>query len=334
VRRRGITAAAVGLAAVLATCLIPDTRPVRAQYLRIEEILVLPVLAESGDEALATEIHEALLSGISVPPGKHITERTRLETIMSDRRLSDVVEDASGLSELAGSTGVAFVVATVLRRPSGGGFELSSVSFSREEKEVLNCVAFRFASEAELRAGLDELAGELSKAGNYSSSDSALFLSLVVPGLGQVLKEKPLHGLLSVALFGGALAYALTIPRADRFTFDRDKYTTQFVWNEQQWHYLVYGSDVGAAAFFAAADEDWEHHLQAAAARRLEEVRRRRATGLVVAAYLFNLVDTLVLTSAELDTRPFFVGLEAIPDSGPFPGSPVLRIGFGLRFRD
>jgi len=328
VRRRGLL---LGVVALLAMALQPV--PVRAQYLTTDHILFLPTYARAPHEALAAEVHDRLRAGIVVPPGKRLIERERVAELIEGRRLSDLVGDVTELGDLAGSTGVAFVVATVLRERRDGGFEISGISFSREEREILNCVTMVFASAADLRAGLGEMARELSKATNYSSSDSALFLSLVIPGLGQVLKERPLHGLMSFGLFGGALTYALTIPRADQFVFDRDKFTNQYDWSTGENDYFVFGSNVGAEAFFAELDGDWDHHLRASAQRRLEAIRRKRATGLVVAAYLFNLVDVLVLTRTPLDTRSFFLGLEAIPDTGSGPDCDMLRLRLRVRFR-
>jgi hypothetical protein len=307
--------------------------PARAQFLAIEQVLLLPTVAEAPHEALAADMHAQLLREIVVPPGKTLLDRERVANLVAGRRISDMVADVASLGELASTSGAAFVVATILRERSGGGFELSGISFSREEREVINCVTLTFTSETDLRARLGEMSRELSKAANYSSTDSALFLSLILPGLGQILKEKPLHGLVSMGLFSGSLIYALTIPKADPFEFDRDKFTTQYNWDSQEYDYLVHGSNVGAEAYYEAADEDWEHHRQAAADRRLEEIRRKRATGLIVASYLFNMVDALVLTRKELDTRPFFIGLEAIPDPGPGPGSEMLRFQLRVTFR-
>ena len=63
------------------------------------------------------------------------------------------------------------------------------------------------------------------------------------------------------------------------------------------------------------------------------EKRQKRASYFVAGAYLFNLIDTLVLTRRKVDTGPFFTRLSAVTDASPTGPSPGLQLQLGIRFR-
>lgn len=308
------------------------TSPATGQQRMLQHVLFLPFVAEESEQSLSEELYSGLLSSIHLPPGKVLVEQDRIDLLLAEQQPSEILASEAQIDAFATDTGAAIVIGGKVRKTETGQIEVSILVYSREDRQILNVENYIYEDEEGIRNGIEDIGSDLSRARNFSGADSSFFISLLIPGLGQLQKQEPLHALVSAGLVGGALIYGLSIPKADGFEFDRDNFVASPDYATTTYRHFIRGVEVTTEEFFSTVDEDWKHHLVSKAGRRAEKIRKKRATGLFITAYLINVADTLFLTRKKLDTSPFFLSLKAVPileDSG---ATHTLQIGFGLRF--
>lgn len=303
-----------------------------AQQLSLQRVAFLPLVSNESISDVTAAFQERLKRVLRLPPGKALLEQSSMDGLLANRSVEGILSRTNEMEMFASAAGVAYLIGGVLTKLDDNGYEFHLLVFDEDGRQIVSIHTYSFANDDALLRGAEEVAAELARARNYSSADSAFFLSIMLPGFGQLQKQKPVHALVSAGMVGLSVIYAVTTPDPDPFEFSREGFEAPFNGATGSFNYTIEGTAVSAAEFFQPLDENWEHHLRAQAERRAVKVRRKRATGLVVAAYLFNVVDSLVLARERPDSSPFFLSLEGVAGqsdiSQPAGLSMQLRISF------
>ncbi len=304
----------------------------RGQIRQLKSVAVLPFSAESGTEALADEIFTYLCAHLKMSSGYILVSSEEVGQRLDREPVGHIIRSVQNLLDFTVQAGFDYIVAGHVERSGDGQVHLSLIVFGREEKEILNSITRSYVDEAQARGAMEELGRDLSRPRIYQPSDTAVLASMIVPGLGQFQKGRPVHGLISLGLVTGALVYWAGTPTADQFHFRGDKYSSVPDYGSGTFTYYIYSEPVSQEEYFLAKNEDYERGLRAAAERRAVQVRTKRAVGLFCAAYLFNLVDVVLLSGKTTGDEAFFLRVRSDSTPGREPATSI-RLQFGVRFR-
>jgi hypothetical protein len=306
---------------------------VDAQQLSLQRIAFLPLVADESIAEAAGTFEARLHSDLRLPAGKALLDEDQLEGLLGNRSPRTILSRPSEMERFATIAGVAYLVGGVLTASNEGGYEFSLLIYDADTRQIAHVSSYHYPDDAALFSGVADVQAVLGRSRTYASADSAFFFSILVPGLGQLHKDKPIHALVSAGMVGLSILYAASTPDPDPFEFSREGFES--AWNQLtgEFDYTIEGNPVSAEIFYQTLDENWEHHLTAQAERRAVKVRRKRAAALLVASYFFNVVDALVLAKEKTDTSPFFLSLEGLPASpgSARPGGMALRLRISFR---
>jgi len=325
-RTRGTAAVAV----IFAILLLRPAASAQVGY--VEQVMVLPVSVPAGRTDLSDRLTTELQSGVRLSSRQRLSTPEEVARQLGSRSVGRVLSGVSGLLEFSELGGTSFVIGGVANVLDDGRVEVSILLFSREEKAIHTVETAIFSGEDEAIAGIRILAHELTHPRNYAPADTSFFYSLILPGMGQLNQGEPLHAALGAGAVLAALLYGATIPHPNQFRLDWDSYQAIQIWGTDQYRFMIHKTEVSEEEFYIKLSADRKRNIRAIAQRREVEKRRRRASYLFVGAYLFNLVDTLVLTRRKVDTGPFFLQLKAVSTSIRAPGAPGLQLQLGIRF--
>jgi len=324
------TALLVSLAGLVT---LTGTTRIDAQQLSLQRIAFLPLVADEGISDVTATFEARLRSELRFPAGKALLDQIQLDGLLENREARTIISKTSEMERFATIAGVAFLVGGVLRESDNGGYEFNLLIDDEDTRQIASISYFTFVDDAALFRGAEEVLAVLASSRTYASADSAFLLSILVPGLGQLQKEKPVHALVSAGLVGLSILYATSTPDPDSYVFSREGFIS--LWNQDtgEFDYIIASNPVSASDFYRVLDENWEHHLLAQAERRAIKVRRTRASALLVAAYFFNVVDALILAKEKTDTSPFFLSLEGVSGSpgSSRPGGMSLQLRISFR---
>lgn len=318
------------LAAV--TCLALFAAPcsgTQAQLYIKQEIVVLPLVNKGIDEDLSLDLYKGIIAGLRLMPGQELAGPSRVQQLASGLTPSGILGDREKISTFAERSGASFVIGGVVRRLEQGRIEVTTIIYSKADRQIREMLHSVFDTEAEALAGAEEIGRKLSHPRNYSPKDTPLLYSLIFPGLGQLQMDAPLHALTSAGLVAGAVLYGMSAPKPDRYQIDFTDYHADLIPGTSEYRYFIRHREVPAQEYFHTLDADIEHNLCAIEERRAAEVRKNWATRFIIASCLFNVLDTLWLIRQEVDARPFYVRLEAIPEAG----GPARRSSIRLQLR-
>jgi|GEM_PF-1051422 len=297
-------------------------RSVQAQRV-YEHILVLPPVTAGLDSQLIGDLHAALRTGTRVFPSQRLLDTVVTRERLGSRPVRRILSSRTELREFAESSGARFVIGSIFNGSPSGQVEVSLLLYSISEDEIRE-VQYGDWAAAEAASGTRELARELTHPRYYSPSDTPFFYSLFVPGLGQFQQGAYAHAAVSSGLVLGALIYQSLIPRPDNFRLDWENYHVQRIADTNEYLYMIGSRVYPEEEFYEILSEARRHNIRAERERREAKISRRQASHLLVGAYIFNLLDTLVLTRRRIDTRSFFLNLEALP--GPGTGGTGLQL--------
>lgn len=304
-----------------------------AQQLSLQRVALLPLVSDESIRDVTEAFQDRLKRVLRLPPGKALLEQSSMDGLLANRSVEGILSRTNEMEMFASTAGVSYLIGGVLTKLDDDGYEFHLLVFDEDGRQIVSVHNYSFANEDALLGGAEDVAAELARARNYTSADSAFFLSILLPGVGQLQKQKPVHALVSAGLVGLSIIYAASTPDPDPYEFSREGFEAPFNWATETYDYTIEGTTVTAAEYFHVLDENWEHHLRAQAERRAVKVRRKRATGLVAAAYLFNVVDSLVLARKRPDSSPFFLSLEGVAGQSDISQPAGLSIQLRISFR-
>ncbi len=307
--------------------------PAEAQQMTLQRIAFLPIVSDESIRDTAEAFQNILISGMRLPAGKALLEQSQIDGLTENRSVRQILSSTNEMERTASDAGAAYLIGGVLTQSDDGGYEFHLVIFDEDTRQIASVHNYSFVNAEALFNGAGEITAELARARNYTSADSAFFLSILIPGVGQLQKEEPIHALVSAGLMGFSILYAISTPKPDPFEFSREGLETPFNWATGEYDHTIGGIAVTAEVFYQVVDENWEHHLRARAERRAVKIRRKRASGLVAAAYLFNVVDSLLLARERPDSSPFFLSLEGVSGQSGRSGSAGLSMQLRISFR-
>ncbi|MFC1559001.1 hypothetical protein ACFL39_00215 [Gemmatimonadota bacterium] len=307
--------------------------PVRTQTYTQEQVVFLPLITQSDNQDLTKDLYRGLLTSIRLNPAYRLAGIDEVESLLSGTSVADLISNEFRMSELCERSGIAFLIGGIVERASGGSIELNLMVFNRDDRRIISLILETYENEDAARAGIEALALELARRKHYLTTDTTFLSSIIVPGLGQIQKQKPVHALVSAGLVAGSLIYWMSIDEADPFYFLSTDYRFQLDPLTEEYSYYYRNSEVTKTEFYAHRNEDWEHYIIAKAERRAVDIRKRRGLGLFCTAYLINILDAVLLSRQKIDPTSFFLSLEAEPPALFGTMSRELRLRLVLHFR-
>ncbi len=304
--------------------LFSAVRPTAAQRIT-DRIMVLPPLAVGLDSTLTADIHDAIRTGTRVYSTQLLIDKEETAERLGSRQVRQILNSRLTLQEFAETSGARFIIGSLAARNDSGFVEISLLLYNALEDEIRE-VRFGTWERSDVVAGTRELARDLTHPRFYSPADTPFFYSLFIPGLGQFQQGNHAHAALSAGLVAGVLLYQAAIPSPDNYRLKWERYQAQRIFGTNDYLFLIDGRVCAEEDFYAELSEARRHNIRAERERQEAEKRRRRASRMLVGAYVFNLIDTLLLSRRRVDTRTFFLNLEALPASGA-------GVGGGVRLR-
>ena len=297
-----------------------------AQMGKIEQIAVLPLVVEKTDAEFANLLYEGMIEGLRLLPNHRLVELSRIKQLLNGNSASEVLSSATNLARFASKGSIDFIISGVVRHLENTQLEVTSIIYSRADRQIREFLYTTFKSEAEALAGAQEIGRAISHPKNFTPKDTPLLFSLIMPGMGQLQMSEPLHSVLSTGLVLGSILYRASIPLPDQYQIQFGDYTTQLIQGTGDYLYYIRHREVSAAEYFQTLESDIDHNYKAEKERKSADKRKAWGTRFLIASYVFNLLDTLYLIRQEVDARPFFIRLESIPDPAFFNPQSGLRL--------
>ncbi len=311
-----------------ALCVATSGVTVHAQTEKIEQIAVLPLVVKKTDAEFGNLLYEGMIEGLRLLPNHRLVELSRIKQLLNGKSTAEVLRNTENLEKFAGSGDFEFIIGGVVRHLENTQLEVTAIIYSSADQQVREFLHTTFNSEAEALAGAQEIGRAISHPKNFTPKDTPLLFSLIMPGMGQLQMGEPPHAAVSAGLVLGFILYQLSIPSPDQYRINFGDYTAQLIPGTGDYLYYIRHREVSAEEYFQTLESDIAHNLRAEKDRKSADKRKAWASRFLVASYVFNLLDTLYLIRQEVDARPFFVRLEAIPDPAYFNPHPGLRLQF------
>ena len=306
---------------------------IHAQVEKIEQIAFLPIVVEKTDAEFGNLFYESMIEGVRLLPNHRLVELSRIKQLLNGKSTAEVLRSATNLATFTDNGDIEFIISGVVRHLENTQLEVTTVIYSNTDQQVREFLHTTFNSEAEALAGAQEIGRAISHPKNFTPKDTPLLFSLIIPGMGQLQMGEPPHAALSAGLVLGSILYRLSIPSPDQYQINFGDYTTQLIPGAGEYLYYIRHREVSEAEYFQTLESEIAHNLRAEKERESASKREAWATRFLIASYAFNLLDTLYLIRQEVDARPFFVRLEAIPDPAYFNSQPGLRLQFHWRIK-
>ena len=291
------------LGAVISLILLPA--PGHAQT-GGKRLIILPFAHSVTDSALSSQMYEAFVSGIRTLPGIFLASAEETHRLLGTQPVSAVIASPERLHQFVGSASASLIVAGVVHLGTDGAVEMTVLIYSWEERRVRDLIQRRFESPLQAVSEAGAVGEAISRRRNLTRTDTPLFQSILLPGSGQISMGEPRRGLLAAGLVSGALIYGLTTPQPDKFHPDYLQYSIR------EGTYYYRGQVVTSEEYYDALYADMDRQELAEAQRQAVEARRRRAVTFFLGAYLFNLVDTILLSRRQVDAAPLYLHLESV----------------------
>jgi len=305
--------------------------PIQAQSDDGKRITIIPFMGAPGDSLLAGQLYRHFLGGIRTSASIKVVGEQEVSRSLESSRIADVMASTAAMDMYALSSGSAYVLGGVVRRLPDGGLDVAALVYGLDDHALRAVESRRYTDEAAAETDMADLARTISHPRNLTPSDTAFFYSLLLPGAGQASLGRWDHAALCLGLTASLIVYKQAIPTPDPFFIRGDDFVERYDYWERRYRYYVYRQEVSAEEFNEALSLAQEHARHAADERRSVERRQRLTTNLLVVSWLFNIVDTLILSRRKVDGRPFFTLVESLPGQ---PESTTLpSIGFHLHIK-
>ncbi len=315
------------LVGLLLTTGLPTALTVGAQSVNVRRVTVMPFLSADGDSQSASDFYQGFMGGIRTGNWLQLQPGHTTAVGQDEYELRTALRSVGGFRSLSEATGSAFVIGGVYTRGPEGGIEVTSVIFSQDEGSFLALEQVHYPDAPTARAGAVGLASRLSHPSNFTTPDVAFFYSALIPGAGQVSMKEWGWAAISAALVGGTAWYRLSLPSGDPFLYDPAVFTSERDPVTRISNYYISGVEVTQEVWDQKKKEAQAHHSSAQLDRINAVAKKKEANLILLSAYLFNVVNTLILGRHQIDSVPFFrlvSELEAVPE-GISP-----RVGFRL----
>ncbi len=293
----------------------------------VDRVVVLPPATSEVEDGFADDLYVAIREGTRVYPTQQLVPAEETARLLERYQVRRILGSRDVLREFAEQAEARFIVGAVAARNGDGLIEVSLMLYSLEEHEIKD-VRIGTWAETETIAGTRALARELTHPRNYSPADTSFFYSLLIPGLGQLQQGAVVHAVASAGLVAGAIVYGATAPQPDNFRLKWERFQAQRIPGTNEYNYIIDGQIRPEAEFYEILSDARRHNIAAERSRQISDRRQKRAGRLLVGAYILNLIDTLFLTRHTVDTRSFFLNLEALPaaDRTGAGGMPGVRL--------
>ncbi|MFC1559179.1 hypothetical protein ACFL39_01155 [Gemmatimonadota bacterium] len=311
---------------------------VQAQSMTLQSVLFLPPVTDSSDDTAVSDLYNEIQQNLRLSGGRVLIDMDEVQRVIGDRNVSEIVESPNKMLEFTTNTDTDFLISWRLLESVNGQITVSILIFSRAEagglgNGILSTLTEAYPNITQAHAAAATLAREISRPVHFSSGDTALLLSMIMPGLGQLQKGESVHALVSFGLFAGAVFNALSIRKPDDFVFSATSYDPTWDTGLEDYRWYIRNQEVSKSEFFTTMNEDWVHHIRARGERGRVEVQKKRAVAFIAGTYLINLIDTLWLSRKQLDTRPFFLSVQPIQTTTRRTLSLAVNIHFLLSRR-
>ncbi|MFC1558996.1 hypothetical protein ACFL39_00190 [Gemmatimonadota bacterium] len=304
----------------------------------LQSVFFLPPVSGSIDDATVSDLYYKLHQNLRLSGGRILVDLDEVQRRIGDRNVSEIVESPDTMLEFATNTDTDFLISWRLLESGNGQITVHILIFSREEAGGLSDGTLTTLTEVypditQAHAAAATLAHEISRPIHFRHGDTAVLLSMVIPGSGQLQKGKAAHALVSFGLFAGAMLYALNIQKPDDFEFSATSYVPSWDVGIEDYRWYIRNQEVTKSEFFTMMNEDWVHHLQARGERRNAEIQKKRAVAFIAGTYLLNLVDVLLLSRKQPDTRLFFVSVQPFQTAARGTTTLAVNIHIPLSWR-
>lgn len=331
IKRASVRCVFMALAAFMAS-LIQMGHPnvALAQLTSNRNVAVLPFVSNPADSTLAQHLYRRFMAQMRSGAFLKVMEADGIRQSLGETDVSDVLKSGHTMGEYAESTNSAFVIGGVIQREASGAVMVTIAVYGQDDSEILMMESRMYTDEASALTGIESLAKKISHPKNLTSYDTAFFYSLLMPGAGQISRGKWGHAALSVGLLSAAVMYGLSTPTPDHYVIPHGRYREEWDEAAYKWRFYVGGTEVNWIEYEIANDADRAHASRALNERRAAERRRERAVGFVIGAWIFNLIDTLLISRRNVEGKPFFDQVESA--ISVYPQTSQLGIGFTIRF--
>ncbi len=316
------------VAILLVAATLAGVPPARAQMTSSRNIAVLPFQSTAADSTLAAELYRGFLAGIRPLSSLRLLPPATVDWAVGEIGVRGVLASTTALGEYAVRSGSAFVIGGVVSRTGEGAVEVTSAIYAQDDGSVLQVGSQTYDSPSEALADMNRFARRMSHPRNLTSSDTAFFYSVFVPGLGQLSQGNWKHALASASLVGLAALYSASAPPPDLFSIPAGRFSIDWDNGSQQWTYSVGGVAYDQESYYAIRFDEMERAERSLKQRGDAENYRKRARALFLGAWILNVIDTLYLASRPVDSRRFFQLVTEL-ETGP---SGLLDFSLRLRF--
>jgi hypothetical protein len=318
------------VAILLVAAILAGAPPAWAQMTSSRNIAVLPFQSTAADSTLAAELYRGFLAGIRPLSSLRLLPPGAVEQAVGATGVRSALANTTALGEYAVRSGSAFVIGGVVSRTEEGAIEVTSAVYAQDDGRVLQVGSQTYDTPSEALDGMDRFARRMSHPRNLTSSDTAFFYSVFVPGLGQLSQGSWKHALVSASLVGLAALYSAAAPEPDFFSVPAGRFSIDWDDVSEHWRYSVGGVVYDRESYYTIRFDEMKRAERSLGQRREAEDYRKRAKALFVGAWILNVFDTLYLASRPVDSGRFFqlvTGLEPGP-SGLLDLTLRLRINF------
>lgn len=167
-------------------------------------VAALPFTAKLQDRALAADLYNHFIaeieyrlpqSGLLLRDGRFSVEESRVARILSN---------PNALLAYATTSGALFIISGAVMQVFEGGILVSVVLYSVDDQRILANESQIYADADAAYAGVKRTALKFCNPSRLTPSDTAVFYSLIIPGLGQLVLNEPLHAAFCAGLVAAA----------------------------------------------------------------------------------------------------------------------------------
>ena len=330
--RRSAILTLAAFTAFLTYIISPDVT--LAQLTSNRNVAILPFICEPADSLLANLLQKRFLAGIRASAFLIVMDSDEIRQSLQETQVTDVLKSGHAMGEYAEETNSAFVIGGVVRREESGGLSVSIIVYGQDDSEIISVESGTYPDEVSALAGVESIARKLSHPRNLTPSDTSFFYSLFLPGSGQISRGRWEHAALSIGLLSAAIVYGLRTPAPDPYTIPEGHFREEWDQDTRIWSFYVGGTEVDWIEYDKAYKAALAHAGRASKQRRAVENRRRRAVGYIIGAWMFNLLDTLLISRRNVDGGPFFDQVESAIVADPQTLRLGIRFSIRLPFRN
>ncbi len=184
--------------------LLVPCAPVHAQMTSSRSVAVLPLVASSSDSALAAVLDQRLIETITPALQRRGLQLELVGQDRTPRQIARLITQPMDLQKFTRSHEAAFLIGGGLHRLPEGDLLATLILFCLDERKIIASEWQTFSTTEEAVAGIREMADQIARPRTLTPTDTPIFYSMVVPGMGQLMVEQPVHAIACAGLFTAA----------------------------------------------------------------------------------------------------------------------------------